>query len=405
MISGEEEAIYGWTAVNFVKGSLILNSEGTGTVSRANKTFGLLEMGGASAQIGFYEPDGDVMANLFKLQLGAAKHWNVYAHSFLYFGVNGAYDRLNARLFAVSPRKKGEDIYNPCLPGGSQYLFTSRVQMEADGTLLPMSSPQDPSILEADMYSAVMGNTNKGGDFHECYAQTILLMRKEANSWCDFAHDRDCSFAGIYQPPLPVRDKDFGEFIATSNFVDVWEFLELQPRSSLLQVKDAAHRICSFSLDDLLSHNDQLNSPISDLDELKSMCFRASFVTSFLIHGVGFPEDYNVTALDVVNGQKVGWALGSMLYEINTLPWEFKKNYLHKLKGLDLMGAARSFDAEDDAGSLLGLLLGLVLVVGFVYSGFKQLVTRRRARHSVFAEKSETAVLIRPQSDYGARKG
>jgi Golgi nucleoside diphosphatase len=45
VISGEEEAIYGWTAVNFVMGTLIKNSEGTGTVS-ANHTYGVLEMGG-----------------------------------------------------------------------------------------------------------------------------------------------------------------------------------------------------------------------------------------------------------------------------------------------------------------------------------------------------------------------
>jgi hypothetical protein len=31
----------------------------------------------------------------------------------------------------------------------------------------------------------------------------------------------------------------------------------------------------------------------------------------------------NITATNVINGQKVGWALGSMLYEINTLPWTY----------------------------------------------------------------------------------
>lgn len=69
------------------------------------------------------------MANLFKLQIGAAKHWNVYAHSFLYFGVNGAYARHNARLVtnaAMSANKtnlRNLGIYNPCLPGGSRKLF------------------------------------------------------------------------------------------------------------------------------------------------------------------------------------------------------------------------------------------------------------------------------------------
>lgn len=87
------------------------------------------------------------MANLFKLQIGGAKHWNVYTHSFLYFGVNGAYDRLNARLImeasAEGNRTQKNDIYNPCLPGGSHFIFTSRVTMLPDGTLVPLSSPTD----------------------------------------------------------------------------------------------------------------------------------------------------------------------------------------------------------------------------------------------------------------------
>jgi len=44
VISGEEEAIYGWTAVNFVKKSLIKNSEGTGSVLNPGLTYGVLEV-------------------------------------------------------------------------------------------------------------------------------------------------------------------------------------------------------------------------------------------------------------------------------------------------------------------------------------------------------------------------
>lgn len=345
--------------------------------SAANQTtYGVLEMGGASAQIGFFEPNGDVMANLFKLQLGAAKHWNVYSHSFLYFGVNGAYDRLNAMLIANTIREnKTTEVYNPCLPGGSEYRFSSRVQYR-DGTLLPFSSQQDAMILEADINSAVIRNRNHRGNFDKCYALTLTLMRKETNdAWCNFAHDRDCSFAGIYQPPLPVTGDNFAEFIATSNFYDVWEFLQLRPRSSLLQLKDSSRRICSFSSTDLSAHNQQLLNPIADAIELTSMCFRAAFVTNFLINGVGFPEDYFITALDVVNGQKVGWALGSMLYEINTLPWEFKKRYLHKLfSSMIMMIGSTNVDTSNEelemaplVAAMLVLVAALVLGMGIVW--------------------------------------
>lgn len=38
VLSGEEEAIYGWTAVNYIKGTLVDNSEGAGTVLSPNLT-------------------------------------------------------------------------------------------------------------------------------------------------------------------------------------------------------------------------------------------------------------------------------------------------------------------------------------------------------------------------------
>jgi GDA1/CD39 (nucleoside phosphatase) family len=186
--------------------TLIANIKGTGAVRKANLTYGVLEMGGASAQIGFFEPEGDVMANLFKLQIGAAKHWNVYAHSFLYFGVNGAFDRFNARLYTEAVIAANattgvitEYVYNPCLPGGAQYVFTSRVHMMPDGNMLPLSRPDDPGVLEADMYSMLMHNPNATGDFDQCMRRASMLLRMNANQWCDFAHDWDCSFAGIYQ--------------------------------------------------------------------------------------------------------------------------------------------------------------------------------------------------------------
>ena len=37
-----------------------------------------------------------------------------------------------------------------------------------------------------------------------------------------------------------------------------------------------------------------------------------------LRNGWEFGDDYELTAVDVINGQKMGWALGCMLYEINT---------------------------------------------------------------------------------------
>ena len=43
-------------------------------------------MGGSSVQISFYKPEQDILAGLFKLQLGGRSHITIYAHSFLHYG-------------------------------------------------------------------------------------------------------------------------------------------------------------------------------------------------------------------------------------------------------------------------------------------------------------------------------
>lgn len=41
--------------------------------------------------------------------------------------------------------------------------------------------------------------------------------------------------------------------------------------------------------------------------------------------GYGFKHNSTITVLDQVNGNKVGWPLGAILYEINSLPWEMEQ--------------------------------------------------------------------------------
>ena len=214
VISGEEEAIYGWAGVNFIKGTLVEESEGVGTVLNPNLTYvlclkfssqlhiensfsipcfllvsvfyllyvetfsyGMIEMGGASTQIGFFENNGDLMANLFKLQIGGARHWNVYVHSFLYFGINGAWSRLNSRLVDAigGVNNTATTFLNPCLPVNSEVTFSSWIHTNAQGQLLPRSSPLSTE------YSVTMYNNRS--DFESCSAITRLLLRKQVREW------------------------------------------------------------------------------------------------------------------------------------------------------------------------------------------------------------------------------
>jgi GDA1/CD39 (nucleoside phosphatase) family len=169
-----------------------------------------------------------------------------------------------------------------------------------------------------------------------------------------------------------------------------------------LQLKDRARRVCSFNMNELLAYNSALDDPMDDDDQLKAMCFRSTFAGAFLVNGVGFPEGYHITALDVVNGQKLGWALGSMLYEINALPWEIEKRYLHQLFTMDLMGSGFV-----DQKRLVLVELVTVVSIGVVL--MLMLVSRRNIAKIFRRRKTSTQVDAAPipsicahrQLDYG----
>ncbi|GMI45306.1 hypothetical protein TrCOL_g13325 [Triparma columacea] len=330
VISGEEEAIYGWTAINYLMGTLISNSGGSGTVISPNITYGALDMGGASTQISFYEPGEDIMSNLFKMQLGGSKHWNVYAHSFLYFGINSARERNSARI--VHEQDKGRPnherlsgrYYNPCFNGGYETNFTSKIHFndnDVESWLSSSAVGNNAQEYSVSLYGGVLPDT----DFHQCYTYTVSLLRKESNAWCDFAHGGDCSYAGIYQPPIPYQSARYGGFFAFANYLKLWHFLKLPIKANVGQVKARAEEICSMSFDELINYNSEIHKKGKDvnLEELSDYCFHSTYTYSMLHDGYGFSDSTNITVASIINGQKVTWALGSALYEINSLDWTY----------------------------------------------------------------------------------
>ena len=329
VISGEEEAVYDWAGVNLLLGNLMSNSEGVGEAyGGAIETYGALDMGGASSQISYYQPQGDVMSGLFKLQIGQGKHWNVYAHSHLMYGMNMAESRRKARLVSDTTAKARlqNGVYDPCLPGGGKKTieFKSLIHFDDNGLETWNATADDfasaSSSTDPGLYHAILVNDEETGDWDQCKELAQGLFNKDTNAWCNFSHRGSCSFAGVYQPERPSSEL---EFFAFSNYFHVWQFLQLESRSSIAQLEAKGREVCSQSWDDLVTYNEGNQQNVFTEEELKTYCFRAAYVHEILSTGYGFKPDENVIATDIVNGQKVTWALGSILYEINTLPWDY----------------------------------------------------------------------------------
>lgn len=328
ILSGEEEAIYGWAGVNFLKNTLLKNTQGIGTVVNPKHTYGALDLGGASTQISYYVHNGEIMENLFKFQVGAAKHWNCYGTSYLYYGYNEAFNRLGANIISESMVTNNRTYNNPCLPGGSSILLNSDIRID-DTNNMEKHDLQDRrngaafSGNMADLQRRVflLENDNEVGDYEACSVYAKKLLHIDLNPFCEFAFDNQCSFAGRYQPPVPHSSEM--EFLAFSEYYHIWDFLEMESRSNLSQLQNRSQTICNMSLKDLKDYNSIKESPFQEEDIVK-YCFESAYAYQLLKNGYGFNDQDYITAVRVVNGHKVGWALGSMLYEIQALPWKLE---------------------------------------------------------------------------------
>mmetsp|Transcript_22590 Transcript_22590/g.33034 ORF Transcript_22590/g.33034 Transcript_22590/m.33034 type:complete len:510 (-) Transcript_22590:336-1865(-) len=294
VMSGEEEAVYAWAAANYLFGTLLPNIHGSGAVNKPIKgTFGTVDLGGASTQIAFFVPSQDVSEGLFKLQIGSQRHWNVYAKSFLKYGHNSARERHFDRLVAAAKANDSASAIDYCFYSGYHETISS----------VTLSGPADPISNQFDL----------------CAKSLMPLMQKELNSFCNTVYDGECSMDGFYQPKLPSYTD--GHFIGSATYKYPWNFLEMPETASIDEFKEKAKNICAMSYKDIKIYSSKLKSTIKKNELIPYYCFLSAYITVLLENGYGFTSNQTFTVIDNVAGHKVGWALGSMLYEINGLPY------------------------------------------------------------------------------------
>jgi len=340
VISGEEEAVYAWSAANFLMGRLLPPLHGIGDAEPINSTYGTVDMGGSSCQIAFYVPSQDISEGLFKLHIGNQKHWNLYAKSYLSYGHVSARRRhlqhvadntYYDRTAAVVPR-----ALDYCFHAGySENIMNTynTVQVEVSGPAVPASD-----------------------QLYRCIGSIAHLMRKQGpdDTYCQNVYDGECGIGGAYQPVLPNM-KNAG-FIGISSYEYAWTFLKLPTTATLDDFKYRAEEICAMSFSDVLLYFEGMNNFNNDLaDYLPYYCFLSSYTLTLLKDGFGFHSNQTLTVMDSVNGHAVAWPLGAMLFEINELPWELVTPTVHSNMWMGVVGCT--------VGFLVGVLLSLLVVL------------------------------------------
>eukprot|EP00929_Paragymnodinium_shiwhaense_P001322 TRINITY_DN101547_c0_g1_i1.p1 TRINITY_DN101547_c0_g1~~TRINITY_DN101547_c0_g1_i1.p1 ORF type:complete len:464 (-),score=49.94 TRINITY_DN101547_c0_g1_i1:804-2195(-) len=277
ILSGEEEGAYGWLALNAERGTLD---------DAAESSYGVLDLGGASFQITFMPGTGHQVLQSSHPMLLRGQQANLYAASYLQFGIQEAQRLLQRHLIAHTLMgEAAAELTHPCLPHGLQY---------ADALIGDDSSP------EASLRAVWQGH----GSYDECASKIRELFDKRAACYTP-----PCTFGGRYQPRLGNQ-----RFVAFSTFGRVIDELALTPHKTTLEdIENAARYVCKMDWDTV----QQRWRDLSELS-LRMLCFKATYVVQLLHFGLGFDKkNLQIEFGTIGNASAISWASGAMIWAAN----------------------------------------------------------------------------------------
>ncbi|VVA91285.1 unnamed protein product [Arabis nemorensis] len=278
VISGSDEGIYAWVVANYAVGSL---------GSDPLQTTGIVELGGASAQVTFVSSE-NVPPEFSRTITYGNVSYTIYSHSFLHLGQNEAHQRLWESLHKSAANSTEDEIVtDPCTPKG--YTYENNSQKHSS------------RILAEE--SRLTGSLQAFGNFSKCRSATFAMLQA-GNENCPYKH---CSIGSTYTPDLQ------GHFFATSNFYYTSTFFELHEKDWLAEMIPAGRRYCKEEWSKLKE-----KYPTTKEEYLLGYCFSTAYIISMLHDSLGFA--LNDGRIEFANkaGEKeipLDWALGAFIVQ------------------------------------------------------------------------------------------
>ncbi len=345
VISGEQEGLLGWIAINYLMdgfhfqsldaATTLTSGDAKGkevTAATQKSTYGFLDMGGASTQIAF-EPslaalssskgqaaEDDLKTVHLRMLDGQDVSNEVFVTTWLGFGTNQARSRFVDQLYLNATHKAtSQDLQaalaDPCLP---------------TGLVLP-SSPS--KTVAAEVGGTISTNSVVGtGSFQTCLTAMKPLLEKDATC----AHP-PCLFYGVHVPPI---DFSVNHFIGVSEYwYSSHDIFGLGGVYDYVEFQEAAVKYCSRNWTDLEAEF-KAGKYGANVDEgrLRMQCFKAAWMATVLHEGIGIPriidskgtgdgkdhadqaqdkaDDKNLfQSVNDVRGLAVSWTLGKAVLE------------------------------------------------------------------------------------------
>ncbi|KAK9683446.1 hypothetical protein RND81_10G142000 [Saponaria officinalis] len=270
IISGMEEAYYGWIALNYETGVL-------GAMPK-KATLGALDLGGSSLQVTFENKEPVHNKTNLNLSIGPVKH-HLSAYSLSGYGLNDAFDKSVVHLLKGMPKVSKEDlalgnveINHPCLQTGYKSLYSCSqcsVKQEAGS---PRNGGEDVRKGgKGGIPVWLIGSPN----WAECSA--LAKVAVNLSEWSDISPGLDCEV----QPCALAEEHPHprGQFYAMSGFFVVYRFFNLTAEASLDDVLENGRRFCEKTWD--VAHDSVPPQPF-----IEQYCFRAPYIVSLLREGL-----------------------------------------------------------------------------------------------------------------------
>ncbi|GAA5976686.1 hypothetical protein JCM11641_005661 [Rhodosporidiobolus odoratus] len=297
IISGEEEGLYGWIAVNYLMDGFDKHEHTSSSEQyKHSSTYGFLDMGGASTQIAFEPSDTEQVKhadNLLEVRLrllsGKEVRHPVFVTTWLGFGTNQARNRYVDQEVKKHLRASDADHVPISLPPP---LSDEEEDDEAESEH-PVVFVEDPCLPKDLLLSETRhaGYTLKGtGDFAACLRRQQPLLNKEVACL-----DEPCLFNGVHVPPI---DFSVNHFIGISEYwystQDVWgSALGGAGVYDYVAFEKHAVSFCSQTWDEIMRAYREGHGtwhPSVELSRLETQCFKAAWIVNVLHEGIGIPR-------------------------------------------------------------------------------------------------------------------
>ncbi|KAF9674448.1 hypothetical protein SADUNF_Sadunf10G0128300 [Salix dunnii] len=292
VITGSDEGLYAWVIANFALGAL---------GGDPSETSGIIELGGASAQVTFVSTEPVPPEFSRTVKFGNISY-NIYSHSFLQLGQNAAFEALReslvsedhhlGSLVAAESLEKGV-FMDPCTPKGYSHVVES-------WKLSPGSLTEK---------NRVVSTLHSRGNFSECRSAALSLLQK-GKERCSYQH---CHIGSIFVPKLQ------GKFLATENFFHTSKFFGLGQRAFLLNLMIAGEQFCGEDWSRLKKKHRSFKD-----EDLALYCFSAAYIVALLHDSLGIAiDDHRIEFANPVGNIPLDWALGAFILHTNAaLVWK-----------------------------------------------------------------------------------